>query len=1149
MTSDTIIGGGFTVAVDELLCTADALTRAHDDELDHHQRDRQRHHRPGGPTAEAGRLAAAEREWSRRHAPLLADLAAAGPALRATADTYLRVDDRIAQLDAGAGSRVLAAGAARRDRGPVSTARHNDEAARPDPACPDPTWLDAAAGSDANRAADDDAAIEELRRRWRARALRADTVAVALQTSRPEHWRGPAAEAFDHWRHRSRTGWSDLVDLADTVAATLTTTTAPLRRVIAAGHHDRTATPVPINPPPADPILTDPAPTDAAGSVAVSGRPTEAGRTNTAPVGGPSPKPPSPPQPDGVTVTVTGPHTHVSVDVREEKDHDDRDDSAREDGDREDGHAGSAQAPTPRPPAPGHTPPDDTHPHHDDHPSAAAPIPGPDNAATSPPLAAPTPEPPLRPDLSPDPGRPAGVDNTVGVDNTAASTSTGVTGGAAGTGPGPADAGPDALGWGIGITAAAAAAAAMLLARRDRHPRPAPIAGHHPDRLTGPVVEPGPDAPRSHPRDPGPAGHRAVGNRRAIGRHPEPGPARRWQPDIDGEPHLPHVPRAGSNPTRARPPDRGDCTHPASRWLHIGTHIGGPVLLDPTATGGIGLTGPGAPNVARALLLTLAATGQPLTAVAAPDTAHTLLDTAPNPRPATPHRAGGTGWHILRDPLTALHATEHEIQQRHHRRTARPHPARDGWWVLVVAAPTTSAAADRLRAALAAGARYSVTAIIAGHWPHGWNATIDTEHRITHHTPTGPHSPAPHRPDLYRPDLYRPDLAQAVRPANLAGAHLFHATAAELRTPLVTPVTAITQPTSHDTGPSGFPPTTRTASDPTDNHPGPGGEDVDQVGEPVVFDLPTVLAANRPHRPTHHKTPDPATDNDPAARPDVAATTAPTGPRLPTGPPPARVAPMRLSILGPATLTHLTADSPGREQVIDGIGPRAMELLVYLAVHPHGVARDTLIAALWPDAGPDRPTNALNAALTRLRRVLRATDPDHATLVTLTGDRYHLDADLVDIDYWTFLIAAADLTHPDPQRRVHACDTVIHTYQGPVAVDLTGEWLITLREAARRRYLDALTTLARHIVDHDPIRTLGLLETARNLEPLNEGVYRDIMRIQARLHRYDAATATLALLHAQLADIGATPDPATLDLADTITNHARHDPGSDTRSA
>ena len=76
--------------------------------------------------------------------------------------------------------------------------------------------------------------------------------------------------------------------------------------------------------------------------------------------------------------------------------------------------------------------------------------------------------------------------------------------------------------------------------------------------------------------------------------------------------------------------------------------------------------------------------------------------------------------------------------------------------------------------------------------------------------------------------------------------------------------------------------------------------------------------------------------------------------------------------------------------------------------------------------------------------------------------------------------------------------------------------------------LEAVTTLARITIDNKPEQTLDLLETARNLEPLNEAIYRDIIRIQQRLGRPDAAAATFQLLPAQLADIDATPSPATV---------------------
>jgi DNA-binding SARP family transcriptional activator len=149
---------------------------------------------------------------------------------------------------------------------------------------------------------------------------------------------------------------------------------------------------------------------------------------------------------------------------------------------------------------------------------------------------------------------------------------------------------------------------------------------------------------------------------------------------------------------------------------------------------------------------------------------------------------------------------------------------------------------------------------------------------------------------------------------------------------------------------------------------------------------------------------------------------------------------------------------------------------------------------LWPDTGPRRPTNALNSTLTRLRRTLRTIDPGLAALAQLVEGRYQLHPELVSVDYWDFLVAATDLTNADPTARRAACHAVLALYRGPLGADHDGEWLITVREATRRRYLDALTTLARITIAEDPERTLDLLETARNLEPLNEAICRDIIR-------------------------------------------------------
>jgi DNA-binding SARP family transcriptional activator len=197
------------------------------------------------------------------------------------------------------------------------------------------------------------------------------------------------------------------------------------------------------------------------------------------------------------------------------------------------------------------------------------------------------------------------------------------------------------------------------------------------------------------------------------------------------------------------------------------------------------------------------------------------------------------------------------------------------------------------------------------------------------------------------------------------------------------------------------------------------------------------------------------------------------------------------------------------------------DLLVFLAMHPHGVRRDAAVAALWPDTGRDRPRNNLSSLISRLRSTIRATvtpatssigdmDDDSAgRIVVVDGELYRLDPDFILVDYWTFLAATA--TSPvaavaSQQRngglneeqlaRLHDAHAL---YRGPLADGIDHDWILSTREAARRAYLAATARLVRHHVDTEPAAALHILETARNHEPTNEAVYRDIIALQLQL--------------------------------------------------
>ena len=242
---------------------------------------------------------------------------------------------------------------------------------------------------------------------------------------------------------------------------------------------------------------------------------------------------------------------------------------------------------------------------------------------------------------------------------------------------------------------------------------------------------------------------------------------------------------------------------------------------------------------------------------------------------------------------------------------------------------------------------------------------------------------------------------------------------------------------------------------------------------------------------------------------------------------------IRLTVLGSPRI-HWIPDRDGTTRDITAaFSPRQREFLVFLALHPEGVHRDPLVATLWKDSPPERPTNALNTALSRLRRAVHTATGGAISDITTVGDgRYRLDPHRVEVDYWRLSDAiTAQRAAGSHSERIAAYQQVVDCYTGVLAEGLDAEWIDAPREATRRDALDAVAALARALVDSDPQRTLDLLETARTFDPHNELLYRDIMRLQERLGHLDAIPRTLTLLTTRLAEIDETPTPHAIDLA------------------
>ncbi|MGW6054447.1 hypothetical protein [Streptomyces sp. NPDC055189] len=239
---------------------------------------------------------------------------------------------------------------------------------------------------------------------------------------------------------------------------------------------------------------------------------------------------------------------------------------------------------------------------------------------------------------------------------------------------------------------------------------------------------------------------------------------------------------------------------------------------------------------------------------------------------------------------------------------------------------------------------------------------------------------------------------------------------------------------------------------------------------------------------------------------------------------------IRICVLGRVTVTYR---APGGAQPADVTGmmpPKQRELLAHLALQREGARREKLTAAIWPDAPYTRPFNAFHATLSQLRRVLRTTTHGVITGITWRDDtRYGLDERQVSVDLWELKDALrAARTQEGEGGRQAALRQVVDRYAGDFADDVAGEWAEAPRENLRREYLDAVSALVRVLRGTDPDRALDLLEQARERDRYNEAIYRDIARVQAQLEEYDAIPRTLELLKRALAELDQLPGAATL---------------------
>jgi DNA-binding SARP family transcriptional activator len=145
--------------------------------------------------------------------------------------------------------------------------------------------------------------------------------------------------------------------------------------------------------------------------------------------------------------------------------------------------------------------------------------------------------------------------------------------------------------------------------------------------------------------------------------------------------------------------------------------------------------------------------------------------------------------------------------------------------------------------------------------------------------------------------------------------------------------------------------------------------------------------------------------------------------------------------------------------------------------------------------------------------------------------RYRLDPALIGTDLEAFGAALEEARNASGDARLAACRRAVALYRGELAEGEGYEWAEPYAETARRRALDAWTTIAEILQPSAPDEALSALETALAHDPYNEYLYVRIMRLQAAAGRPEAVRRTLGLLESKLTDLGLVPSSQTRQAA------------------
>ncbi|MBO2458358.1 AfsR/SARP family transcriptional regulator [Actinomadura violacea] len=160
---------------------------------------------------------------------------------------------------------------------------------------------------------------------------------------------------------------------------------------------------------------------------------------------------------------------------------------------------------------------------------------------------------------------------------------------------------------------------------------------------------------------------------------------------------------------------------------------------------------------------------------------------------------------------------------------------------------------------------------------------------------------------------------------------------------------------------------------------------------------------------------------------------------------------LRFTVLGP-----VEAAVPGR--TLPALAPRHRAMLAYLLLHAGSVlSAEQLIDAMWGPAHPETARAQVHAAITAIRRVLKAADSEHLLVTRPAGYVLTPEPGRLDLAEFTGLVTAAEQDPDEAARRLRAA---LDLWRGPALTGVNADYVESARSRLEDRRLRALERLA-----------------------------------------------------------------------------------------